>query len=59
MAKRKRVTMLFTVSVPTDASASDARREVRTLINEQCNYYLDYGDVKAVSVTAAPRNLGK
>jgi len=35
---RKRVTMQVTVSVPTWMTAREARREVRTLINEQCNY---------------------
>lgn len=39
MAKtRKQVTMIVTVSVPAKLSAAAARREVRTLINDQCNY---------------------
>jgi hypothetical protein len=39
MAKtRKAVTMLVTVTVPRGLTAAQARREVRTLINEQCNY---------------------
>ena len=38
MKSRKRITMTVTVSVPHWLSAADARREVRTLINEQCNY---------------------
>lgn len=47
MAKtRKTLTMLLTVSVPREMSAADARREVRTLINEQRNYYADEGYVK-------------
>lgn len=50
MKKRKQVTMLVTVSVPVEFTADMARREVRTLINEQCNYVADEGMVKAVSV---------
>ena len=53
MAKRKRLQMLVTVSVPADMPASDARREVRTLISEQCFYSADEGDVKAISVKPA------
>lgn len=37
-SKRKTLTMQVTVSVPAWMTAADARREVRTLINEQCNY---------------------
>lgn len=54
--KRKQVTMTVTVSVPVDMSAADARREVRTLINEQCNYSADYGDVKAKAIRPAKSN---
>lgn len=35
---KKKITMLVTVSVPDWLSAADARREVRTLLNEQCFY---------------------
>lgn len=39
MAKsRKRVTMTVTVSCPRWLTAAQARKEVRTLINEQCFY---------------------
>lgn len=50
--KRKLVTMIVTVSVPAFLSAHGARREVRHLINEQCNYGLDTGDVKVRSISA-------
>lgn len=52
MAKRKRLTMLVTVSVPDDLTAAEARREVRTLINHQSGWLsrLEEGDVKAISV---------
>jgi hypothetical protein len=36
--KRKTVRMLVEVSVPVGLSAVDARREVRSLINDQCEY---------------------
>lgn len=56
MRNRKRVTMTVTVTVPPHLSAAQARREVRTLINHQCNYLdLDERDVRAVGVKAAPR----
>lgn len=35
---RKQVTMTVTVSVPKWMTAAQARREVRTLINQQCFY---------------------
>jgi hypothetical protein len=41
--KRKTVRMLVTVTVPAKLTAAQARREVRTLINEQCNY-LDFDE---------------
>lgn len=40
-AKRKTLHMLLKVTVPAHLSAAHARREVRTLINEQCNYSAD------------------
>ncbi len=53
MKTRKSVTMLLTVSVPREMSAADARREVRTLVNEQCNYSADHEDVKVRSLRPA------
>lgn len=47
---RKTIRLLLTVSVPAEMSAADARREVRTLINDQCNYDADPGDVRARAV---------
>lgn len=38
MKRRKQITMTVTVSVPRWMTAAQARREVRTLINDQCNY---------------------
>lgn len=49
----KTVTMLVTVSVPMEMSASDARREVRTLVNEQCNYAAEPEDVKVRGIRPA------
>ena len=54
MAKRKKITMLVTVSVPADMTAADARREVRTLVTHQCNWKADSDDVKAIRVGTAP-----
>jgi len=56
MSKRKQIAMIVIVSVPHRLTASDARREVRTLINNQSNWLadIDEGDVKAISVKPAP-----
>ncbi|XAI96368.1 hypothetical protein [Microcystis phage Mae-JY30] len=53
MKTRKKVTMLLTVSVPREMSAAEARREVRTLVNEQCNYSLDEGEMKVAKLAPA------
>src|SRR3546814_19607815 len=52
---RKQLTLLVTVSVPVDMSAVQARREVRTLLSEQCKWGTQPEDVKAVSVKPIPR----
>lgn len=67
MTKRKTVTMLVTVSAPARASfptatgfyaeravtPADIRREVRSLINDQCNYALDEGEVRVLRIAPA------
>lgn len=53
--KKKIVTMIVSLSVPSNMTAQEARREARTLINDQCNYSADYGDVRAHSVKPLPR----
>lgn len=40
MARRKRVTMLLTVTVPSWCSAAQARREARNMLNSPNNWYL-------------------
>lgn len=52
---RKRLHLLVTISVPADMPASDAQREVRTLVNEQTNYWAEPGDVKVVALRPAPK----
>ncbi len=52
--KRKLVSMKLTVSVPANMPAAQARLEVRTLVNDQCNYSADEDDVKVRSLQAAP-----
>jgi hypothetical protein len=52
--KRKRISFLVTVSVPEWMSPSEARREVRTLISEQCNFAAEPHEVKATRVTKVP-----
>jgi hypothetical protein len=53
MAKRKRITMLVTVSVPSDMTAAAARREVRSLITHQGNWSAEPEDVKAIAIESA------
>jgi hypothetical protein len=48
--KHKYVTMVVTVAVPAGQTAAWARKEVRTLINEQCGFHSDPGDVKVGSI---------
>lgn len=38
MAKRRTLTMTVTVTVPAWMTQAQARREVRTIINHQCNW---------------------
>jgi hypothetical protein len=62
--KTKIVTMLVTTWVSEFLTPAQARREVRTLINEQSGYLChgpNYEDVvtRAVSVRAAPRSTPK
>lgn len=57
---RKRITFAVTVSVPDWMTKAQVSREVRSLINEQCNWMsagplgepLDDGDIRAVAVKA-------
>jgi len=62
--KTKVVTMLVTARVSAFLSAAQARREVRTLINEQSGFLChgpNYEEVftQAVSVRAVPRSTPK
>lgn len=58
MAKRKRMTVAVEITFPAWMKLSDARREVRMLINNQSNYpaygpdfqVLDEKTIRAVSV---------
>jgi uncharacterized protein YneR len=53
--RKRRITMLVTVSVPADCSAAQARKEVRFLINEQCTYLLDDDQIRVVGLKGAKR----
>jgi hypothetical protein len=56
MAKtRKRVTMLVTVSMPSEITAAQARREVKSRVKDLCNeaYETDESVVKFISLTPA------
>jgi len=52
MSRRtKEVSMHVVVRVPNDCTAAQARREVRTLLNEKCMHTLDEEQIRAVRVT--------
>lgn len=56
-SKIKRITMAVTVSVPRWMSSSQARREVRSLINHQAGWLShgpDYEDVTVRAVKVGP-----
>ena len=56
-ARRRTLYMTLAVRVPADMPAAQARREVRSLVNDQCNYDAEPGDVRVASLrsTRAPR----
>jgi|GEM_PF-6641029 len=61
MPKKKVVEVIVKLRVPAWMTPSEARREVRTLINEQCNFMAygpGYADVcvRAASVKSAKRS---
>ncbi len=57
MAKKRKTVMMLRVSVPVKMKAEQVRREVRTLVNDQCNYGVDVepGDLRVQSCSPAPR----
>jgi hypothetical protein len=55
MPKRKKITMLVTVSVNSAMTAAEARREVRSLISHQANWFWDEDDIKCAAARPAPK----
>lgn len=53
----KEVTMTVRVKVPDSMSASDARREVRTMLKEQCWHSLEDGEIKILAVETERKKL--
>lgn len=45
---KRTVDIKITVRIPAMMTKKDAIREVRTLVNEQCNFTADPGDVRVV-----------
>ena len=58
-SKRRVVDMIVKVSVPMGCTAKEARREVRTLINQQCNYRLDYNEIRVKKISSTFRTTAK
>lgn len=44
--KRKQIELSMVLSVPVGMTKAAAKKEVRSLINEQCNWAADEGEVK-------------
>jgi hypothetical protein len=59
--KRKEITLLVTVSVPKGLPVSAAKREVRSLVNDQCEYNgyvpgtFDEINMKVKRIRSAPK----
>lgn len=53
MTRYKNLSFLLTVSVPVDMSTALAKAELKSLINEQCNYASEPGDVRVKSLKPA------
>ncbi|MBO9428163.1 hypothetical protein [Sulfitobacter sp. R18_1] len=56
MPKKKTHYVLVRVSAPEDMGATQVRKEVRSLINDQCNHSADEGDIRAAKVSAVPKS---
>ncbi len=47
--------VLVRVKAPDDMPAAQVRREIRSLINDQCNHSADEGDLRAAKVSPVPK----
>jgi hypothetical protein len=47
--------VLVRVSAPDDMTEAQVRREVRSLINDQCNHSAEEGDIRAAKVSKVPK----
>lgn len=57
MKTKKIIRVTVELSVNKNMTAAEARREVRSLINDQCYYSWDDDDIRAKSVRpAAPKS---
>ena len=54
--KKKTHLVMVRVSAPADLTAAQVRREVRTLINDQCNHMAEPEDIRAKRVFGVPAN---
>ncbi len=57
--RRRTVSMHVVVIVPMETTPKLARLEVRTLINDQCNYHLDPGDVRVKKIMPGTMTAAK
>lgn len=52
--RRKTHYVLVRVSAPEDMRAVQVRRELRSLINDQCNHSANEGEIRAAKVSPVP-----
>lgn len=55
-AKKKTHYVLLRVKAPEDMSAAEVRREVRSLVNDQCNHSAEPEDLRATKVSPVPKS---
>ena len=60
MAKKQTHFIMIKVSAPPELTAAEVRREIRALVNDQCNYSADEGDIRVQKASAVPASwVGK
>lgn len=47
--KRKTIEILIAIRVPESMTAKEVQREIKSLINDQCNYIADPEDLRVLS----------
>ncbi len=56
MPRKREHYVLVKISAPWQLTANEVRREVRTLINEQCNHSAEPEDIRARKIMPVPKS---